>query len=714
MTNETVLGLLFRRGGIALCAALGAALALNAGTGLPVADLAHPDEVLLDGRPSDRVTVAADGTVTLAGGEASYIQLRWKADFPKTAKVYGSQWERTYGQSAWRALGDARRPYGGALNWYVLLSDGARTDGYGVKVQPNAFASWRVGPDGLTLLLDVRAGSRPVQLGARTLAAVQLVSRKGRDGEGSFAAARAFCRMMCPQARLPKEPVFGYNDWYCTYGHNTATNYLEDVRHFVKAFDGLGPCANRPFAVVDDGWQDSVWRGGNPGADGQWAGVNPNWGLPMDRVAAELKAMGARAGLWYRPLKAWPAMPESWLLKGDRKPDDPAIDPTAPGVAEAIERDLRRFRSWGYELVKIDFLTLDWGGQAGGERVLADGRSQWGVWGDRSRTTAEVVLGLYRRMRTGAGDMIVIGCNAIDHFAAGLFELQRTGQDVSGFSWGMTRLDGVNTLGLRAHHNNIFYQCDPDCVCLAGDGYLPWGFNRQWLDAVARSGTSLFVSWPRALAPAGSDTLAEIARAWRTAARTTETAEPLDWEEGLWPRRWRFPDGRQTVYDWRLSETPDGVCGTESLMPSKDRRTLRLESGEWTADVDWTGRIRLARAGRELGEARPVVVTRGKPCERPVAWEFRREGATVVSRNDYEGDLKVITAVSLAANGEVKVRQDCAIAKGWGTASGRVGVACGRELARDVEAARFERPRLDWTLTPADFERARKGGAAER
>ena len=686
----------FRRLFVACCVGLVAGVV----QALDFVDLMHPDEVLLDDRPCDRVAVASDGTVTLAGGEASFIRLKWNAALPKNAKVYGSQWERSYGQMSWRTVGDRKKPYGGALNWYLLLSDGARTDGYGVKVQPNAFASWRVSEKGIELLLDVRAGARPVQLGSRKLAAVQLVSRKGASGENAFAAARAFCRVMCPTTRLAKEPVFGYNDWYCAYGRNTATNFLADVRHLVTAFDKLGPCANRPYAVVDDGWQVCEYRGWKPGVDGQWMGVNEQWGLAMDRVAAELKAMGVRAGLWYRPLNCWSTMPEDWQLKSRPSGKGFSIDPTAPGLADAIERDLRRFRSWGYELVKIDFLTIDWGGNSGGEKVLTDRRAQWR---DQSRTSAEVILGLYRRMRVGAGDMVIIGCNAIDHFAAGLFELQRTGQDVCGFGWNMTRFDGVNTLGLRAHHNGIFYQGDPDCVCLAGDGYIPWGLNRQWLDAVAQSGTALFVSWPRALAPAGSPALDAIAKAWHTAARATETAEPLDWEKGFWPRHWRLANGRQLDYDWRLLEEPNVVCGTTPFAPSEGRATLRLTAGAWTADVDWTGRIQLARDGQAQGTVKPIVVVRGKRREKPMVWEFMRKGETVVCRNDYDGGLKVITTVSLAANGEVKVRQDCSLCVGWGEVPGRVGYAGGKEQARNVKVARFERPQLDWTLTSADF-----------
>ena len=663
---------------------------------MPFVNLAHPDEILLDDRPTDRVTVAADGTVTLAGGEASFIRLTWKVSLPKDAKIYGSQWERTYGRMAWRRVDDGDKPYGGALNWYVLLSDGRRTDGYGVKVQPNAFASWRASGDRLELLLDVRAGSSPVLLGDRRLAAAQLVSRKGLGKETAFAAARAFCRVMCPRPRLAKEPVFGFNDWFCRYGRKTATNFLADVRHYVTAFDRLGPSANRPYAVVDAGWSLR---------DGRWDAHNGGWGMPMAQVAAELKAMNARAGLWYRPLYAYRTVPDGWRALGTTEKDF-LIDPTVPEVADAAERDLRCFRGWGFALVKIDFLTLDWGGNLGGEKIMKDSRVQWR---DRSRTSAEVVLGLYRRMREAAGDMVIIGCNAIDHFAAGLFELQRTGQDVSGVGWEWTRRYGVNTLGQRAHHNGIFYQSDPDCVCLTREGSLPWGFNRQWLDAVARSGESLFVSWPRALAPDGSAALASIAKAWYLAARTTETAEPLDWETELWPRQWRFADGRRIDFDWCLAENERAACGTAPLQPSEGRRSLRLAAGDWTADVDWTGRIRLLRKGQVLGEVAPLVAVGGQRRERPMTWEFLRHGDAVVCRNDYEGGLKVISTVSLAANGEVKVGQECAICIGWGLVSGRVGVDCGNERAQDVKLkGNRERRHFKWTLTPTDFKQRKQ------
>jgi alpha-galactosidase len=58
----------------------------------------------------------------------------------------------------------------------------------------------------------------------------------------------------------------------------------------------------------------------------------------------------------------------------------------------------------------------------------------------RSKTTAEIILDLYRSMREAAGDNIyIIGCNTMSHLSAGIFELCRIGDDTSGKEWDRTR-----------------------------------------------------------------------------------------------------------------------------------------------------------------------------------------------------------------------------------------------------------------------------------
>jgi hypothetical protein len=51
---------------------------------------------------------------------------------------------------------------------------------------------------------------------------------------------------------------------------------------------------------------------------------------------------------------------------------------------------------------------------------------------DRSRTNAEVILDLYKRIReTGGQKTLILGCNTIGHLAQGRFDIQRTGDDTS-------------------------------------------------------------------------------------------------------------------------------------------------------------------------------------------------------------------------------------------------------------------------------------------
>ena len=463
------------------------------------------------------------------------VVLRWEGRLPESIKLLGDVWERSYGDLAWRTLGAAR-----PMPWYFFASDGHVTHGYGVAVQPHALCCWTADKGGLTLTLDVRAGGVGVQLGKRTLNACTVLSRAWVTNETPFQAAAAFCRQMCPKPRLPQEPVYGFNDWYCAYGINTGTNFLADAA-FITSL--IPEAKNRPYLVMDDGWEGHAPARQGMSGFGPWDHSNARFAMDMVTLAKRVKALNAKPGLWYRPLYAWAEVPETWRLKQARD----FMDPTVPEVKRQIAEDMARFRTWGFQLVKIDYLTFDmnnrWGSELG-DKVVHDNRA----WADASRTTAEVMLDLYRTMRQGAGDgVVIIGCNALSHLAAGIFELQRIGDDTSGLDWKRTRKYGVNTLAFRAIQDRSFYAADADCVGLASAGAVPWEKNRQWLDLVARSGTPLFVSWRRQLA--GPDERKALREAFLRAAQPAPTAEPLDWMETPTPKHWRFGSDEVT-YDW--------------------------------------------------------------------------------------------------------------------------------------------------------------------
>jgi alpha-galactosidase len=221
-------------------------------------------------------------------------------------------------------------------------------------------------------------------------------------------------------------------------------------------------------------------------------------------------------------------------------------------VRRKVADDLARARGWGYELMKHDYTTFDVFGRWGFQMGPGLTRDGWTFAEGPVRTTAEVIDELYRTIRDAAGDALVIGCNTVSHLSAGRFELCRVGDDTSGTEWSRTRKMGVNTLAFRAPQHGTFYAADADCVGVTNA--IPWEYDRQWLDLLARSGTPTFVS----LAPDALDETRrrDLRAALALAARPQPLAEPLDWQHTAWPTRWRV-GGAAHVYDWT---GPDGAA----------------------------------------------------------------------------------------------------------------------------------------------------------
>lgn len=452
------------------------------------------------------------------------IQVRWRGDLSSARLFLGDHWERGYGDMEWRG-GSPNR----VMPWYFLVADPDGTHGYGVKTGPNAMCFWTADSAGISLWIDVRNGTKGVQLGDRVLHVCDVVCRRGKRGENSFAAAKAFCKMMCDRPRLPKERIYGTNDWYYAYGNNSA-DLIARVSQMVVELSPSG--ANRPYSVVDDGWS----QGGL--GHGPWEG-NERFG-PMDAYAKRLRDIGVRPGIWFRPLTPLKDHPETWRHNRDKR----YLDPTVPEVQEWVRSHISRLRGWGYELIKHDYTSWDlmgrWGMSMGAELTSGD----W-AFHDRSKTTAEVILGLYRTIRDAAGDVLIDGCNTFSHLSAGIFELYRAGDDTSGESWDRTRKMGVNTLAFRAAQHGAFYAVDGDIVPITDK--VPWDLTERWMDLLAWSGTPFFVSpQPEAMT---ADRKAALKRALAVSAKELPLGEPLDWQETICPARWQFGKEQRT-FNW--------------------------------------------------------------------------------------------------------------------------------------------------------------------
>jgi alpha-galactosidase len=213
---------------------------------------------------------------------------------------------------------------------------------------------------------------------------------------------------------------------------------------------------------------------------------------------------------------------------------------------ELVRQKVRETADWKFELVKHDFSTYDMFGQWGFEMGAQPTIPGWN-FNDRTRTNAEIVMDFYKFLRGTLGEQILIlGCNTMGHLGAGIFELQRTGDDTSGRIWERTRRMGVNTLAYRLPQHSTFFHLDADCVGITSS--VPWKLNRQWLDVVARSRTTLFISPEEG--PVGAEQRAALKEAFALIIAGGPAAEPADFFHETTPEAWNIGNGRVERYRW--------------------------------------------------------------------------------------------------------------------------------------------------------------------
>jgi len=467
------------------------------------------------------------------------IRLQWKHNSTAATKCLVDHWERTYGDVGWQG-----REANKKMPWYFVQHDDNTANLFAVKTGASSICHWMLDDKNMQLVLDTRNGGTGVQLGTRSLHAADILIAKSKPGENLFAATQRFCKLMCDKPILPKQPVYGVNDWYFAYGNNSFQLILE---HTNLLADLATDTNNIPFSVIDAGWaQYSPYYPG----DGGWA---EDFSKPNDKfkdmhaMAEGIKKLGMRPGLWTRFLCGKHDDAKTLLLPsipGRDNPKMPVLDPSVEDTLARVRYNLGLYKQWGYQLVKHDYTTYDILGKWGFD-MKDDITSKGWRFSDNTKTTAEIVLNLYKTIREASGNMYLIGCNTFSHLSAGLFEMNRIGDDTSGKEWARTRKMGVNTMAFRMPQHNSFYAVDGDCVGLTKD--VPWVKNKQWMQLLAESSAPLFISaQPDAV---GAEQKQFIKQCFAQAAKKQPMGEPLDWLTNQWPERWKL-NGKEVTFDW--------------------------------------------------------------------------------------------------------------------------------------------------------------------
>ena len=473
-----------------------------------------------------KITVRADATAV------SRVSIHWDAEFSGDEPVYGDWWERGHGDMMWRTVKSSIE-----MPWCFLVKKNDICECRGVKTGSDALCYWRVDERTISLYLDLRCGGDGVKLNGNAIDAAEIVS--ARYACDSMTALSEFCSLMCDSPEAPIRARIRRKRLVLQLRRlvlRRDTRPHED-RHRMRRRD-----REPTFMVIDAGWQQCFLKAYN---GGPWM-PNGKFG-DMAALADDMKALGADPGIWYRPLLTLDHIKNACILWNESTDPIPGVilDPSREEALEYIANDIKRIRGWGYKMIKHDFTTYDmlrrWG-HVMGSRITDDG---WHFY-DRTKTTAQVIKKLYETIRAAAGDdVMIIGCNSISHLSAGLFELNRTGGDTSGFDWNRTKVMGVNALAYRMYQHGKFYAADADCVGITDK--IDWKKNAKWLDVLSKSGTPLFVSI--ATDSYNATTKKAITEAYSRASVNTKTSVPLDWETEMFPKKWQSAYGTDE-YDW--------------------------------------------------------------------------------------------------------------------------------------------------------------------
>ena len=425
-----------------------------------------------------------------SGAPVKFLKLRFRADMKAVESVYGDQWERSSHGAflEWRSVMASR-----ALAWFCFAKTHDSIACYGVKTGADCFAYWQIDPHGVTLFLNLCSGSRGVDLKA-PLVACEVTELFSDKDESAYSVAKRFSKMLCDKPVLPKEPIFGVNNWYWAYGNISKESVLHETDYLLKMCSGT---THRPYMIIDDGWQKSRTYGPGAYIGGPWE-AGERFGSMAD-TADKIHEKGAKCGIWFRPLLTRGEVPKE--ARVSEASGGIIMDPTHPYTKEQVFNDTRRIREWGYDLVKHDFTTWDVMGlhPLTSERhttiMVADGYDYY----DKTITTATAIKNLYKTIADGANGAEIIACNAIGHLSAGIHSIYRVGGDTSGRSFEWTRVNGVNSM-MRLPQNDTFYRADPDCAAFTDR--VDHVINLDFLEMCAITGVTTLASvTPDSLTP---------------------------------------------------------------------------------------------------------------------------------------------------------------------------------------------------------------------
>jgi hypothetical protein len=256
------------------------------------------------------------------------------------------------------------------------------------------------------------------------------------------------------KSRFPLPPS-GWCSWYFFYQEINENEIKLIAKWIAENLKDFGV----QYVQIDDGWQGT---GHGLGENRDWSTINNRFPGGMDGLAAYIKSLGLKPGIWLAPHgQSNEAVVKNhggvFLLKPDGTTASSTwegkflVDPSAPESQQYLKDLFAKLSGWGYEYFKIDGQPI----------VVREYRNKKSFM----KNPADDTDGLYRdtlkSIRESIGpNRYLLGCWVVPLEGVGLMNGSRIGADVlpnwDGFKFAMRA-----TMQYYFLHNVAWY-ADPD------------------------------------------------------------------------------------------------------------------------------------------------------------------------------------------------------------------------------------------------------------
>lgn len=284
--------------------------------------------------------------------------------------------------------------------------------------------------------------------------------------------------------RFPLPPS-GWCSWYFFYQEINEDEIKITAQWIAENLKDYGVY----YVQIDDGWQGT---GRGLGENRDWSTINDRFPNGMDGLAAYIKGLGLRPGIWLAPHgQSNEAVVKNhagvFLLKPDGTTASSTwegkflVDPSAPESQTYLKDLFAKLSSWGYEYFKID----------GQPVVVREYRNKKSFMKNPSDDTDGLYRETLKSIRAGIGpDRYLLGCWVVPLEGVGLMNGSRIGADVlpnwDGFKFAMRA-----TMQYYFLHNVAWY-ADPDVFIVRAP--LPLEQARAWATLQGLTGQAALMS----------------------------------------------------------------------------------------------------------------------------------------------------------------------------------------------------------------------------